>query len=202
MTTQNETTDESQAENKMGSKTKLAVDLGPLVIFFLAYQQYGIMIATSVLMVGIVIAQAYAFSIEKRIAPMPLITGIFVLFFGGLTLLLNDELFIKLKPTIVNLLFAGILLTGQLMGRPFVRFLLQDTMPLTDEGWRKLTYRFIGFFLFLALVNEIVWRNFSTDFWVAFKVWGNIPITFIFFATLVPLVMKYQLPEDQSPETK
>ncbi len=176
----------------MAPLVKLAVDLGPLVLFFVMNARAGLMAATAAFMVATVIALSISYAIERRLAPMPLVTGVFVLMFGGLTLWLDNELFIKLKPTIVNLIFASILMVGMLMNRPFLRFLFQDAFKLTDEGWRLLTYRWAGFFVFLAVLNEIIWRNFSTDFWVAFKVWGNIPITLLFAALQVPLITKYQ----------
>ncbi len=178
---------------------KVIVDFGPLVTFFLANSQAGLMVATAAFMVTTLIALSITFAVERRLAPMPLITGVFVLIFGGLTLWLDNELFIKLKPTIVNLLFASILAAGLMTGRPLMKFLFQDAFKLTDEGWRKLTIRWASFFVFLAVLNEVVWRNFSTDFWVAFKVWGNIPITLIFAVSQVSLLTRYRLDEDATP---
>ncbi|MGF1454184.1 MAG: septation protein A [Alphaproteobacteria bacterium] len=171
---------------------KLALDLGPLVLFFVVNGRSGIMAATAVFMVAITVALGITYAIERKLAPMPLVTGVFVLIFGSLTLALDNELFIKLKPTIVNLLFAGILIAGLMMDRPLMKFLFQDAFHLTDEGWRKLTIRWTAFFVFLAVLNEIIWRNFSTDFWVAFKVWGNIPITVIFGLAQIPLLTRYR----------
>jgi intracellular septation protein len=127
----------------------------------------------------------------RRVPIMPLVTGVVVLIFGGLTLYLQDEHFIKLKPTIVNLLFAGTLLGGLMFGKSFLEIVFDSAFDLTEEGWRKLTFRWGLFFLFLAVLNEVVWRNFSTDFWVAFKVWGVFPLTFLFALCQFPLIQRY-----------
>lgn len=174
---------------------KLATDLGPLVLFFLVNSRAGIMAATATLMVAITVSLTVSYAYERRLAPMPLVTAVFVLAFGGLTLWLDDDLFIKIKPTIVNLIFAGVLIAGLAMGRPLLKFLLQEAFRLTDEGWRKLTFRWAGWFLFLAVLNEVIWRNFSTDFWVAFKVWGNMPLSIIFMLSQLPFLKKYHDPE-------
>ncbi len=189
----------TESPRTLSPLAKLAIDLGPLVLFFVVNGRSGIMTATAVFMVAITAALAITYAIERRLAPMPLVTGVFVLTFGGLTLALDNELFIKVKPTIVNLLFAGILITGLVMGRPLMKFLFQDAFHLTDEGWRKLTIRWTAFFVFLAVLNEVIWRNFSTDFWVAFKVWGNIPITLIFGLAQIPLLTRYH-PEAKESE--
>ena len=202
MTTETgKTTETGRKKGGMPPLVKLAVDLGPLVLFFFANAKFGLMTATGAFMVATFAALSVSYAIERRLAPMPVVTGVFVLIFGGLTLYLDNELFIKLKPTIVNLIFAAILIAGMFLNRPFLRMLFQDAFTLTDDGWRKLTYRWAGFFLFLALLNEVIWRNFSTDFWVAFKVWGNIPITFAFAAAQVPLIARYQPRDETGPAT-
>jgi intracellular septation protein len=181
---------------------KLLLDLGPLVLFFAAYSWYGIFVATGVLMVATLLSLAIGYFLNGRVALMPVVTAVVVAVFGGLTLLLEDELFIKLKPTIVYLTFAVILFTGLALGRPFVRNILQAAFQLTDRGWKILTFRLAAFFLVLAGLNEILWRNFSTDTWVAFKVWGFLPLTMIFFASQFPLILKYEVKPDgasQSP---
>ncbi len=179
----------------MSPLLKLVLDLGPLVVFFLGNAQFGIIWATGAFMVAIAISLTVSYLIEGKLAPMPIVTGVVVMVFGGLTIYLQDDLFIKLKPTIVNSIFATILFAGLLMERPLIKYLFEQVFPLTDEGWRKLTFRWAVFFVFLAILNEIIWRNFSTDFWVAFKLWGVFPITMIFAAAQLPLMQSHQLPE-------
>ena len=177
---------------------KIALELGPLAIFFFANARFGIFYATGAFMVAIAISLSASWILTRRLAIMPLVTGIVVLVFGGLTLLLQDETFIKLKPTIVNTLFGAILLGGLGFGRSLLGYVFDSVFHLDDEGWRKLTFRWAIFFLFLALLNEIIWRNFSTDFWVSFKVFGIMPITLIFTLSQMPLIMRHSLeqPDD------
>jgi intracellular septation protein len=171
---------------------KLGLELGPLVLFFILNARAGIFVATAWFMGAMVLSLILSWLILKRVAVMPLVTGVVVLIFGGLTLYLQDDTFIKLKPTIVNVLFGGVLLGGLLFGHSLLRYVFGDVYKLRDEGWRILTWRWTIFFFVLALINEIVWRNFSTDFWVAFKVWGIMPLTLIFsFALVVPVLNKY-----------
>ncbi len=179
------------ATNSINPLVKLAIEFGPLAAFLLAYFKAGIFWATGVFMVAITIAVAAAWILEKRVPVMPLVTGIFVLIFGGVTLYLQDEFFFKIKPTVVNTLFGLALLTGYFMKRYFLRNLLGHAMNLQMEGWRKLTIRWIFFFFALAVLNEIVWRNFSTDAWVNFKVFGIMPLTMIFMAAQFPLIKRY-----------
>lgn len=175
---------------------KLVLELGPLVIFFLANNRYEIFTATGAFMVATVISLIASRLLLKKIPIMPLVTGAFVLVFGALTLYLQDDIFIKMKPTIVNILFAGALGGGLYFGRSLMKMLLGDVMHLQDEGWRKLTTRWVWFFLTLAVLNEIVWRNFSTDSWVAFKTFGIMPLTFLFMMAQIGLLQKYQIAED------
>ncbi len=170
---------------------KLALDMGPLVIFFLTYRAADLMTATAAVMVATIVSLSVSFVLEKRLAPMPLVTGFFMVTFGGLTLVLQNDTFIKMKPTIVNLIFASVLAAGMATGRPLMKFLFQEAFKLTDEGWRKLTVRWMLFFLFLAGLNEVVWRTMSEEFWVAFKVWGNLPITVLFTLSQIPLLKRY-----------
>ncbi len=180
---------------------KLIIDLGPLVLFFVVNARADdFFTATAVFMVATIIALTVTYAVERQLAPMPLVTGVFVLIFGGLTLLLEDELFIMVKPTIVNLLFAGVLLAGLAMGRPLMKFLFQDAFHLTDEGWRKLTIRWAGFFVFLAVLNEVVRLNFDKDFWLTFKLWGNVPLTILFGLLQIPLLTSHQ-PEPEKDQT-
>ena len=177
----------------MNQLTKMALEMGPLVLFFAVNATTNLMTATAVFVAATVVALATSYALARTIPVMPLIGGVFVIVFGGLTLYLDDELFIKIKPTIVNLLFASILFGGLAARKLF----LESAFKATDEGWRILTWRWAFFFVFLAVVNEIVWRNFSTDTWVAFKVWGIMPITMVFGMAQVPVLMKHQLPEEQ-----
>jgi intracellular septation protein len=170
---------------------KLALDIGPLALFFAANARFGIFAATGIFMVAVLIALAVSYAITRHVAVMPVVTAIIVLVFGGLTLILHDELFIKLKPTIIYLLFGGVLLGGLAFGKPLLGMVFDQMFHLTDEGWRKLTLRWALFFFALAVLNEIVWRNFSTDAWVSFKLFGVVPLTFLFGALQYPLLVKY-----------
>ena len=179
------------AQQKLNPVLKLTLDIGPLVLFFAVNGKLGIYYATGVFMAAVLAALAVAYALTKRIEVMPLVTAVIVLIFGGLTLVLHDELFIKLKPTIIYLLFGGTLVVGLFLGKPLLGMLFDSVFDLTEEGWRKLTWRWALFFFALAIVNEIVWRNFSTDFWVSFKLFGVVPLTFLFGALQYPLLMKY-----------
>jgi intracellular septation protein len=170
---------------------KLVLDIGPLVLFFAANAKFGIFAATGAFMAAVLIALAVSYALTRHIAIMPLVTAAIVLVFGGLTLVLHDELFIKLKPTIIYLLFGGALLVGLALGKPLLGLLFESVFHLTEEGWRKLTWRWALFFLALAVLNEIVWRTQTTDFWVSFKLFGVVPLTFLFGALQYPLLTKY-----------
>ena len=174
---------------------KLALDLGPLIIFFIANARFDIFVATGTFMVAITIAIAIGFAIERKVSPMSIVTLVLVLVFGGLTLWLENEIFIKLKPTVLYVMFAAVLWGGLFTGRIFLKTLLAQSMNLPDAAWRTLTHRWVIFFLSLALLNEFVWRNFSTDIWVAFKVWGVIPLTFLFVITQTPYIARHQIEE-------
>jgi len=181
---------------KVNPVLKLALELGPLVLFFLTNARSDLFTATAVFMVATVVALIASWLLMKRLAIMPLVTGVVVLVFGGLTLALHDETFIKIKPTIVNTLFGLLLLGGLAFGKSLLAVVLDAAFELTDEGWRKLTLRWGVFFLFLAVLNEVVWRNFSNDVWVAFKVWGTMPITIVFAMCQVPLMQRYEKGKD------
>ena len=168
------------ARRPLNPLLKLVLEIGPLVVFFVANAQYGIFPATGAFMVAVILALGVNYALEKRVPVMPLVSGFFVLTFGALTLILNDELFIKLKPTIVNGLFALILFGGLAAGRALLQPLLGSMLPMAHEGWRRLTLYWACFFVVLAIINEIVWRNFSTDFWVSFKLFGIMPLTIVF----------------------
>jgi intracellular septation protein len=175
---------------------KLVFEFVPLVIFFAGNYLYNLQVATAALMVATVISLIASRVVLKKLPVMPLVTGAVVLVFGGLTLFLQDDTFIKIKPTVVNLLFAVALAGGLIFGRSLIKIVLEDAIKLQDEGWRKLTVRWAMFFVFLAILNEIVWRGFSTQTWVAFKSFGIMPLTFLFMMAQIGLLQKYQLPED------
>ncbi len=176
---------------------KLVLDIGPLVLFFAVNAKIGIYAATGVFMAAVLIALAVSYAMTRHIAIMPLVTAMIVLIFGGLTLVLHNDTFIKLKPTIIYALFAGALVFGLFFRKPLLGMVFDAVFDLTEEGWRKLTWRWAFFFVFLAILNEIVWRTQSTDFWVSFKLFGVVPLTFIFGALQYPLLQKYQVGEKQ-----
>jgi intracellular septation protein len=182
----------------MNQWLKLALEMGPLLIFFFANSRFGILPATIAFMIATVLSLSVSYVMVRTVPMMPLVGGAFVLVFGGLTVYLQDDLFIKLKPTIVNLIFAAILLIGLLMNRMFIKIVLEAAIRLTDQGWLILTRAWIGFFVVLAVLNELAWRNLSTDTWVSFKVFGIMPLTLIFSFALIPIIMKHQLPEPDS----
>ena len=152
------------AKTPLNPALKLVLDIGPLVLFFAVNAKIGIYAATGVFMVAILAALAVSYALTRHVAVMPVVTAVIVLIFGGLTLVLHDETFIKVKPTIIYVLFGGALLGGLAFGKPLLGIVFDSVFDLTEEGWRKLTWRWALFFLALAIVNEIVWRNFSTDF--------------------------------------
>ena len=174
---------------------KLALDAGPLGVFFIANWQFGIFHATAALMAATVVSVAVTYWLERRLPTMPLVVAVMVLIFGGLTLYLDDDLFIKLKPTIVNLLFGATLAVGLVLKRNYLKVLFREAFTLDDEGWRKLAWRWAGFFFVLAALNEFVWRSFETDTWVDFKVFGIMPLTILFSLTQVPLILKHTVEE-------
>jgi intracellular septation protein len=184
-------------KKKLNPTLKLVLDVGPLVLFFAANAKLGIYVATGAFMVAVLAALAVAYVLTRRVEVMPVVTAIIVLIFGGLTLVLHDDLFIKVKPTIIYLLFGGTLVGGLIFGKPLLGMVFDSVFNLTEEGWRKLTWRWALFFFALAILNEIVWRNFSTDFWVSFKLFGVVPLTFVFGALQYPLLMKYSVDKTQ-----
>lgn len=175
---------------------KLALEIGPLGVFFIVNSQAGLFAGTGAFMGAVALALAVNYWLERRIPIMPLVTGLFVLVFGALTLALNDELFIKLKPTIVNGLFALILFGGLLFGKALLQPLLGSMVKMEPAGWRKLTVAWAWFFVLLAAINEVVWRSFSTDFWVGFKLFGIMPLTLVFSGLALLWVRRHMLPEE------
>jgi len=170
---------------------KLVLDLGPLVLFFFANSRYGIFVATATFMIAVLVALLVSYVLTRHLPIMPVVTAIIVVIFGGLTLILHDATFIKVKPTIIYALFGAVLIGGLLFNKPLLGVVFDSLFNLTEEGWRKLTLRWALFFLLLAVLNEIVWRNTSTNVWVDFKVFGVVPLTFVFGALQVPLLKKY-----------
>lgn len=200
-------------QEKENPGLKLALELGPLLVFFFAnlrgewlvskfpaLSALGgpLLVATGLFMAATILSLIVSKIVFKHLPVMPFVSGIVVLVFGGLSIWLQDETFIKMKPTIVNTLFGVTLLVGLLFGKSLLGYVFNAAFQLTDEGWKKLTLRWGIFFLFLAVLNEVVWRNFSDAVWVNFKVWGTMPITILFTLAQMPLIMKHSL--EQPPE--
>jgi intracellular septation protein len=212
MTTESDIT--PSATDKHHPMLKLALELGPLLIFFFAnlrgpwlVEKFPVLaslggplfVATALFMAATVISLVISKVVLRHLPIMPFVSGIVVLIFGSLSIYLQDETFIKMKPTIVNILFGGVLLGGLFFGRSLLGYVFDSAFSLDAEGWRKLTLRWGLFFLVLAVMNEVIWRHFSTDFWVAFKVWGTMPITILFTLAQMPLIMKHTIaPEGEA----
>jgi intracellular septation protein len=215
-------TDAPRGKHKLSPGLKFALDVGPLLLFFfanarpalfapllapvlpkslLAGHSAGIFVATGVFMVATVVALGVAYALTKHLPIMPVVSAVVVLVFGSLTLVFRDETFIKLKPTIIYVLFGATLLGGYLFKKPLLAIVFDAMFHLTEEGWRKLMLRWAAYFFAMAIVNEIVWRTQTTDFWVSFKLFGFTPLTFIFAALQYPLVMKYAT-EQPNPEAE
>jgi intracellular septation protein len=177
----------------MKSIYKLLIDIGPLAVFFIFYTRGDLKTAILPFMIATIIAVLFSYIIEKKIPVMPAVGAAIILIFGGLTIYFDNETFFKMKPTIINLLFAGILYGGIILNKPPLRYLLGAALKLQDEGWDILTKRWIGFFIALAILNEIIWRTQTSDMWVNFKVFGILPITFIFTLTQFSTIKKYQI---------
>jgi len=207
----------AQTKKQLNPFLKLALEMGPLLLFFFANarpalfmplvgpllpqaasgEKIGIFVATAVFMVAILISLAVSYALTRHLPAIAMVTAVIVVVFGGLTLVLQDDTFIKMKPTIIYLLFAGVLLGGLAFNRPLLAIVFDSVFDLTEEGWRKLTLRWAIFFLALAALNEIVWRTQTTDFWVSFKVFGVLPLTFIFAGLQYPLLQKYAAKEEE-----
>lgn len=179
---------------------RLALDLGPLLIFFAGFKYLGIFGATAAFMAAIGVALAVGWLVEKKLSPMPLFTAILVMIFGGLTLYLKNDIFIKMKPTVLYAFFGVLLLAGLRFNRLFIKYVFAQAFELNETGWKKLTVRWGVFFLALAVLNETVWRTTSTSTWVAFKVWAIIPLIFLFALAQTPLVMKHQAQDGKSAQ--
>ena len=184
---------------KISPLQRLGLDLGPLLIFFITFQVAGIFAATAAFMVAVCAALGIGYAIERRISPMPLFTAVLVLIFGGLTLWLKNDTFIKMKPTVLYAGFGITLLGGLVFGRLFVKYVFAAAFELSEEGWRKLTLRWGVFFLVLAILNEVIWRSLPTAAWVKFKVFGIIPLIMLFALAQMPLVLKHEVKEEREP---
>ena len=178
----------------MNSFIKLFIDIGPLAVFFIYYKISGDLIdAILPLMLATVISVIISYILEKKIPIMPTLGAGIVVIFGGLTIIFDNKIFIFMKPTIINIMFAAILYGGIILKKPLLKYLLGSALKLEEKGWDILTQRWAAFFIALAVLNEIVWRTMSEEFWVSFKVFGILPITFIFTMTQFPLIKKYQV---------
>ena len=177
---------------------KIIADFGPLLIFFIIYfnSENNLKVAIPPFIIATLISLVVIYFLEKKISMVPLTGGILITLFGGLTLYFDNKIFFYMKPTIINILFAGVLFFGKFFTeKPLLNIFFQNAFNLENEGWKKLNQRWILFFLFVAILNEIVWRTQSEAFWVNFKVWGLLPISFIFAASQFPLINKYKLKE-------
>ena len=175
---------------------KILADFGPLLIFFVIYfnNDQDLKIAIPPFIIATLISLAIIYLLEKKVSMVALVSGILITFFGGLTIYFNNKIFFYMKPTIINVLFAGILFFGKYFTQKnLLKIFFQNALNLKEEGWKKLNYRWICFFIFVAVLNEVVWRTQSEAFWVNFKVWGLLPISFIFAASQVPLINKYKI---------
>jgi intracellular septation protein len=187
------------ARPQMPPALKLATEMGPLIAFFVANAWGGIFWATGVYMVAAAVALGLTWAMTRRLAIVPIVTLGFVVAFGALTLWLADETFIKVKVTIINALFGVILFTGLAMGRPLLKLALGEALNMDAEGWRKLTIRWALFFFAMAALNEVVWRSFSTDAWVNFKVFGLLPLTVVFAVAQIRLMQRHMVEEPSPP---
>ena len=183
----------------MNPAVKLVLELGPLVVFFTANARWNIFVGTAAFMVAVLAAFALSYFLTRRVPLMALISAVVVVVFGGLTLMLHDALFIKLKPTIIYILFGTILLGGLAAGKPLLAIVFDQMLNLTEEGWRKLTLRWGLFFFTMAALNEVVWRTQSTDTWVTFKAFGVLPLTFLFAALQYRVLTRYEAPAQGTP---
>lgn len=178
---------------KMNPRIKAATDFGPLLIFFVAFYTQGIMVATGAIIVATIIALGVSYGIERKIAPMPLVSGILITVFGGVTLILNDPIYLIYKTTFFYALAAGTLTVGLLLDKPLIKFVMGGSLRLPHDAWRNLTWRWIGLFVFLGAVNVAVYAYLGLEIWVNFKVWGVIAIIFLFTMSQMPFIVKNQI---------
>ncbi len=174
---------------------KPLIDFGPLVVFFAAYYLKDLFFATAAIMAATAIVIVLSLTVTRKVPAMPLVTAVAVGVFGGLTLILQDETFIKMKPTIVEVIIAAILFGGLFFNKLFLKSLMGSALPMEDEGWRKLTSRFAWFSLGLAVLNEAIWRTQTTELWVNFKVWGLMILSFIFILSQMPMMQRHAIAE-------
>jgi intracellular septation protein len=190
----------------MNPLLKLALEIGPLAVFFIAFRVFandplvlggvpyqGAVAATFFFAPAILLSLAVSWALTRTLPRMAVVTAVVVVIFGGLSIWLNDDAFIKMKPTIVNGLFAIALAIGLAQGRSYLKYLMGEALPLTDEGWMIFTRRWMWFFVFLALLNEAIWRTQTTEFWVNFKTFANLPLTLAFMATQFPMLKRHGL---------
>lgn len=199
----------TQVKSEPTGLARLVIDLGPLLVFFAvnfggsSFGPAKIFVATGAFMVAMMAALVFSAVRYKHISPLLLFSGVMVVILGGLTIWLHNETFIKVKPTIYYLVVAGLLAFGLATGRNLLKMVLGSAYPgLSEEGWRKLTINWAVFFAVMAGVNELVWRNTSTDFWIGFKIWGAIPATLLFAAANVPMLMRHGLAGDEPKPTE
>jgi intracellular septation protein len=178
---------------------RMLLDLGPLIAFFLAFQFFGIYVATGTFMVLVMVSLAVGFWRERKLSPIALFTAVIVLVFGGLTLWLKNDTFVKMKPTVIYATFCVVLLGGLAFNRLFIKYALSFEFEMPESAWRTLTWRWGLFFLGLAMLNEIVWRNFTTGQWVTFKVWITMPLVFLFGLAQAPMLMRH-MPQDKQAD--
>jgi intracellular septation protein len=178
---------------------KLLVEMGPLIAFFAGNWMGGIFWGTGIFMVATAIALAISWTLTRKLAMVPLVSAVFVAIFGGLTLYLQSDLFIKVKVTLINALFGGILLGGVAFGRNLLKLAMGEAMKMSEEAWRILTIRWGVFFFCLAALNELVWRNVSTDMWVNFKVFGLLPLTLVFAFANAPFMARHMIEDESKP---
>ncbi|KAF2992568.1 septation protein A [Methylocystis sp. MJC1] len=190
-------------KKKLDPRLKVALELGPLIIFFIVNSKFGIFYATGVLMVGVLVTLAVSWSVTRHLPAMPVVTAVLVLVFGGLTVFLQNETFIKLKVTILYSMFGATLIGALYFGKLLLPIVFDMAIHIDDAGWRKLTWRWGFFFFFLAGLNEVVRRVVTTDEWVNFKVFGILPLTLLFAIAQAPLILKHQIPEEEdTPESE
>ncbi|MBK8157604.1 MAG: septation protein A [Rhodospirillaceae bacterium] len=178
---------------------KPAVEFGPLVVFFIAFKVYDLRVATGVLMAATVVCVAIGYWTTRKISPMQRVTAVVVLLFGTLTLVLHDNSYVKMKPTVVQALFAIVLFGGAILRRPTLQYVLGEALKLNDSGWRQLTWRYAIFFTCMAILNEIIWRNFSEGFWVNFKLFGIVGLTLLFSLAQMPLMKRHMIETPGEP---
>jgi intracellular septation protein len=180
---------------------KFLIEVGPLLTFFIINGRFGVLPATGAFMATTIAAMIVSYIMERKIPIMLWVSGVVVMIFGGATLYFHDETFIKLKPTIVYALFSAAMFWGLFRGKSYLKTVMEAAFPpLSDEGWRVMTWRWAWFFVVMAVMNEFVWRNFSTDFWAGFKLFGAMPLSFIFAAFQMPLINRHIIDEEPAPE--